>query len=551
MKARNETPTQLAGPIELGVGLAATLAAMWLHFIFLRHAGALWRDEAGGVQLANLPSIGGMWQMLPHGGFPAFFPIAVRAWTALGLGDDAGLRLFGFLIGLSVLAALWINARIMGYRVPMLSLAWLGANITLVRAGDSLRAYGCGSLFAVLCLGLTWRLMRSPDWKRFLLASLAGILSVQCLYQNAFLLLAVCASAAWACLPRRQWRTALVVLAAGLPAMLSLLPYLEPVRHSQDWWIISKTGFNFTLVWRNLSFALAGPQAWPKWVWIGIFLLIVVAGIAALLKRNADADTFKNDLTLFAAGAGLAGSTGFFIFIWLAQLPTQPWQYLPLITFVTACMDAALLPGLQRQRIPLAVFAALMICMLLPRSADLAKCRQTNIDLIAAQLQKSAAPDDFIILYPWYCGVTFGRYYQGQTPWVTLPALSDYRFHRYDLLKEKLQATSPIAPVVARAFATLASGHRLWIIGRLPGPQPGETSVPELPPAPNGPYGWLDAPYTYVWGRQLAQPLSNYAGKIELVPVTSPTSVSPLEDEDLPLFVLAGWRSPTPPATPH
>ena len=541
MIPRKKQSSRFFTKIELAVGLDATLVAVWLHFIFLRHAGALWRDEAGGVQVATLPGIGEMWRMLPHGGFPAGFPMIVRIWTAVGFGDDSGLRLLGFLIGLSVLAALWWNAWIMGRGIPLLSLGLLAANITLVSAGDSLRAYGCGSFFMLLSLGLVWTLMRLPDWKRFLAASLAGILSVQCLYQNAFLLLAVCGSAAWVCLRRGQWRTSLVVLAAGLPAALSLVPYIKPVRQAQDWWIISKIGLDPSIVWENLSSALATPLEWQKWVWIGMFLLVVGAGIASLLKKTTATDIAENDLTLFAATACVAGSAAFFVFLWLAQLPTQPWQYLALITFVAACVDATLADWLKRHHVLPIIFVGVMVCMPLPRTIELAKYRQTNIDVIAAQLQKSAATNDLIIVYPWYCGVTFGRYYHGQTPWITLPDLADHRFHRYDLLKEKLRATEPIKPVLDRAAATLASGHHLWIVGELPPPQPGETRAPDLPPAPNNTYGWFDAPYSYVWGLQLRQSLATNADQVEPVPVASPTRVNPFEN--LPLTVVAGWRS--------
>ena len=84
-----------------------------------------------------------------------------------------------------------------------------------------------------------------------------------------------------------------------------------------------------------------------------------------------------------------------------------------------------------------------MVFVPLGAGVRLAKYRQTNIDLIAAQLREQAGPNDLILVYPWYCGITFNRYYHGAAPWTTLPALSDPRIHRYDLLKEKLAARRP------------------------------------------------------------------------------------------------------------
>jgi len=162
-----------------------------------------------------------------------------------------------------------------------------------------------------------------------------------------------------------------------------------------------------------------------------------------------------------------------------------------------------------------------------------------NIDLIAAQLREQAKPDDLILVYPWYCGVTFNHYYQGAAPWITLPALSDFRVARYDLLKEKLAATNPIKPVLDQIAQTLASGNRLWIVGDLPTPEPGETEPPDLPPAPEGPQGWSDVPYSYVWGRQAERFIAANGGKIEVVPTGSGDRVSIYEKASL--AVVKGW----------
>ena len=89
---------------------------------------------------------------------------------------------------------------------------------------------------------------------------------------------------------------------------------------------------------------------------------------------------------------------------------------------------------------------------------------------------------------------------------------------------------------------TLASGHRLWIVGELPAPQPGETAPPDLPPAPNGPYGWSDVPYSYVWGRQAQHFIAALGAQSELIPVGSGQGVSIYENS--PLTLVKGWAPP-------
>ena len=189
--------------------------------------------------------------------------------------------------------------------------------------------------------------------------------------------------------------------------------------------------------------------------------------------------------------------------------------------------------GFDRYRRWRVGLVALIAFVPLITGVNLARYRQTNIDLIAARLREQAKPNDLILVYPWYCGVTFNYYYHGATPWVTLPALSDFRFARYDLLMEKLAATAPIKPVLDQMAQTLGSANRLWIVGDLPAPEADETEPPDLPPAPGGPQGWFDVPYTYVWGRQVEHFIASHGGHIEPVSTGSDDGVNLYEKASL------------------
>ena len=128
------------------------------------------------------------------------------------------------------------------------------------------------------------------------------------------------------------------------------------------------------------------------------------------------------------------------------------------------------------------IIAASVALIAFPMANSALQWRQTNGDLVAAQVSQNAAPRNLIVVHPWYNALTFARYYRGTAPWTTLPPLQDYRFYRYDLLKSKLQTTNAIASVLEETEATLQSGHRVWFVGQLPGPQPDGSPPPDLPP---------------------------------------------------------------------
>ena len=549
----SEKREQLLGRMGLGICLLATLLAVCLHAVYLTHAGALWRDEASGIQLAHSTDLSVKWR-LARDNFPLLFFALMRVWSALGLGaSDFTLRLLGFGIGLGMLGVMWLNARLMGSRWPFISLGLLAANLTLVRWGDSLRPYGCGALLIMLTFGLVWKLVRTPGRSSFLIASLAAILSVQTLYQNAFLVLAACL-AGWAvCARHRQWKTAALVLGVGLLAALSLLPYVPLLVHEQEYMALFKMGFQLDRVWATLAFALGSDLGWPLLGWFGLAPLVLGAGWAALLDRVKGSPIGLQDLPLFAVSALVAGTALFFAFLRLSEFPTQPWYFLPLLAFAATALDAALANWCRQFRAWPPVFVAVMVCVPFPAIWKSAQFRQTNIDLIAAELHRRAKPGDFIVVSPCYCGISFARYFKAPVAWTTLPPFDDYRFHRTDLLKEALCSEARLKGVLAQAARVLASGHTLWIVGALAGPAPGESQPPELPPPPlpNQPFGYLEACWRgYIWERQMVHLLETRPQSVNLLHLGPAAGVNPYED--LPLFMATGWRgepatAPTPP----
>jgi hypothetical protein len=516
-----------------------TLCAVYLHVLFLLNAGGLWRDEAGFVHLSLLPSVTEVWQNLPHDSFPILMPLVVRAWSAAAsLGNtDAGLRVLGLYVGLFLLLAFWFASWMTCKGAPLLAVTLAGLNVTMVRVGDSLRAYGLGSALAVLMLALIWRLTWRPGFAIFSCAVAVAVLSVQSLYQNAFFVFAACCGGFALCVVERRWRHTLPILAVGAAAAVSLLPYVPLIIRAKGWSMTARPGFRFSRGWEQLSLATGSPLTVFTWVWIALSMGALAATISVLFWRRDRLPDHVRGLILFAGTSLVLAAAGFAFFLRLAALPTQPWYYVPLMAFSVVCLDTIFLAAWRWAQTAAVILATLTIFTTFLFGLPGVKCRQTNLDLIAASLSSEVAPNDYVIVHQWHLGVTFQRYYKSEAPWTTLPPLEDHALHRVDLLKAKMQTKDPIAPVIDQITSTLQSGNRVWLVGNFPVTQ---EPLPEILPAPNNPWGWFDVPYSFHWGAQVTQFLSAHCQRSAVVMAPSTNCVNPFEN--VPVFVVTGWK---------
>ena len=169
--------------------------------------------------------------------------------------------------------------------------------------------------------------------------------------------------------------------------------------------------------------------------------------------------------------------------------------------------------------------------------------RFTNVDLVAQRVAVEAGPDDFIVVTPWYCGITFDRYFKGPTPWDTLPPLKDHSIHRYDLVREKMETREVLQPVLAQMAATLQAGHRVWVVGQIRIPAAGQPVPPDLPPPPLKYSHWSDQPYNWNWTDQAVVFLRNHSRQFQQV--YSSTNENVNITENLQLQLAEGWQSST------
>ena len=512
-----------------------TLFATYLHVLFLLNAGGLWRDEVDLVHLSLLPSISEVWKNMPHDSCPILMHLVVRVWSAAGLGNtDPSLRVLGLYVGLFLLLAFWFASWTMRNGAPLLAVTLAGLNMTIVRAGDSLRGYGLGSALAVLALASIWRLTCRPSLAALFCAVTVAVLSVQSLYQNAFLLFAACCGGFVLCAVEQRWRDTLPIFAVGATAAVSLLPYI-PVIAGAHWSVLYKLGFRFSHAWKVFSVATGSPLTGFTWVWVALWIGALATAICVLFWRR---DRLPNQsLILFAGTSVVLGAAGYACFLKLTEYPTQPWNYVPLMAFSAVCLDALFFTAWRWARPAVMILAALTISSAFLFELRVVKCRQTNVDLIAAPLSSEVAPGDYVIVHPFYCGVTFNRYYRGAASWTTLPPLEDYTLQRYDLFKAKIQTKDPIAQIIDRITSTLQSGNRVWLVGEMPH---SEEPLPEILPAPNNPWGWSADHYSFYWGVQVTQFLSAHSQRGAVVMPPSMNCVNPYEN--LPVVVLTGWK---------
>jgi len=527
---------------EWAVAIALSIVVIVLHALFMSHAGALWRDEADVVQLAMMPTVRDILQNFQIGSTPILFPFALRAYTAIVGASDFDFRVLGMLVGMGIVCTLWLNARLVGQGLPLISLVLLGFNTFFIQWGDSIRGYGIGSGFILLTFALLVRVVEQPTWPRTAAALLAALASVHLLFQNSVLLFSICTAAITISLIRRRWRAASMVLGIGLVAALSVLPYAGALIDAQQWTLLVKHPTTLPGLWSRLSDTLASPLPFMTWVW-HLLVVLAVAGVIWLIWKNRTSELKEQpkDLLFICVLAMVIAIGAYYLFLEILSYFTRPWHYLPVIALVAVTLDCVIqfLAKNTWMRVARLTLVIIIAGTLLVPAWQKVQVRQTNIDLVIQELERYSSAEDFILVEPWFCGVSFNRYYRGAANWMTLPAIADHKIHRYDLVKAKMESSNPIDDILRNVVKTLQSGNRVWVVGEIYFPK-NEAAVPSLPPAPNSPWGWLVSPYIEAWSLQVNFFLLTHGlhSQFVTIPVDDPVN----EYENLQLLVVQGWR---------
>jgi hypothetical protein len=531
--------------IELVLCLAITLLSIGLHAGRRLHAGAMWRDEINVVNIGLMPTLADVWRWIEIETFPLGWPMTVRAWSAGFGSSDASLQNLGLIIGLAIVAMLWYNARGRPNGLPLVSLALLATNATVVVYGDSARGYGLGTAVGLFAFDTIRRMIMQPSRRRIIVSIIAGTLAVQCMYFNITLLLALGAGGCAISLRRRDWRPAAAIIGVGMIAAVSLLPYLIPVSRQTEWNTLAKSAVSFPWLFNEFTSAANSSGNFMIWVW----LLAWVAALAAcgyrFFRPRTDGDSLAKDDALFFGCILLFAPVFYFIFIKLSGVPSHPWYYIGILATLAVAIDWALDLAVGANFVARCIRAAcvvVMVCAVASYAWQGIHLRLTNIDLVAAELEKTAGPQDMILISPWWPGTTFLRYYHGPAYWSSLPDLGELKLQRYDIMKKKMAEEEPIRQTLQRIADTLSSGHKLYIVGGhivsiLQSMRPEEMRV-NVPPIPKSPTS--EGLFQEVWSRQVAFLIRSHAMSINHIPIAVDDPVC--DWENMPVFVVQGWH---------
>jgi hypothetical protein len=524
---------------EWATAFVLSATAVFLLIVRVTHAGALWRDECAVVNLARMTSVSEIAHNFQHEAFPVPFPIFVRLYTSVFGISDVAFRVFGFIAGIVVLAAIWLNARLIGRGPPLIALALLGLNTTFLFWGTTVRGYGFGSALIVLAFGLLASLLHKISLDRIIAATLVSIGAIQSLVHNLPLVAAIVLAATIVCLLSHDFKRLIVFLSVLGICMISFLPYLGA--YSSSWSQVVEFPVTVRFLWNQFNFALGNPNRPLAVFWHIAFVVLVATSLLLLFRTRFEKGTLDRRILFFASLVAIAAPLAYGAFLETLSYLPRSWYFLALVAVLAVTLDclASKLCNSLSMRISRLAFAIIGLIVLPINAWPKLLERQTNIDIVARKLTQEAKPSDLVVLAPWQYGISFNRYYHSSTPSITLPSIVDLRVHRYDLFREKMLSEHPIDDVLEKIQQTLANGNRVWIVGGIKLPREGR-GPRTLPPASNANAGSDNVAYSDAWMEQIGAFVREHSQRGQNVPLPTNQRINPFED--VPLLVVDGWQ---------
>jgi len=350
---------------------------------------------------------------------------------------------------------------------------------------------------------------------------------------------------------RRQWKTLAALAGIGAVSCVSMAIYLPIIHRGSAYVPMNKFPFfSLSTLWYRLGNALTarssaqpGPNGPEVWFWIVLLLGGSIVALMVQWKRQRQTHDqeaaavnilrVRSDLALFCVVSMLLGIVGYMAFLVKLQFITQAWYYVEMLCLCAISLDGLLGAHWSRLRPWGLLRIGFMVVMMAwgARSTwEEAHTRRSNVDLIAAALDKNASEEDLIVVQGAWEGITFNRYYHGQAHWMTVPPIDSHLVHRSDLVLEKMNKLDPMAPVLREITNTLQSGHSVWLVGNMSAMRPNQ------PPSGK----WVGT-YENYWRAQITAVLLGHALRERVLELPMDGPVCFLEN--LPLIWFAGYKS--------
>jgi hypothetical protein len=385
--------------------------------------------------------------------------------------------------------------------------------------------------------------IQTPSKRRVFVAALAGILSVQSVYQNAVFFAAIVVGAVAVALMRGSWKRTFLPIVIGLSAAISLLPYAGIVWRRGEWNPLNQTHLTIADVSARFLEVVSGSGRvvlafWLAMVAAALALAVAHVWCSAWTKRT---HPVGSDSTVAYAGVVLAGAVvGLAMFYLSFAYPTEPWYYVGLVALIGVCAEAAIAPWAHTpdRRIVLALVVVVVLASGGRHAWRALQVPQTNVHLVSARLNAETTPGDLIIAHSWVYVIPLERYYRGDAEVTTIPPLDDHKVHRYDLLKRQMLSPNPVAPLIARIEQVLKGGYRVWVVGYRQSRNADWLELQPIgrPPLPGS--GWSVRPYVREWSLETLRFLTQHALEQSEIPIDH----GPPPFESVQLMVARGWR---------
>jgi hypothetical protein len=325
--------------------------------------------------------------------------------------------------------------------------------------------------------------------------------------------------------------------------------------------------FNSSALWTGLGDALAarssgdpnGSNGHQIWFWIelllaGLIVAVVMQRKPAGGKQSPEAGETHHaktrpDLALFCVVSMILGIAGYSVFLLKLQFFMQPWYFAGILIFCAISLDGILGANWPALR-PWGLFRIGFMVVIMALSAkpawEEAHTRRSNVDAAAAFLSQNAAAGDLVVVQEVWVGITFNRYYRGQTHWVTVPPVDSHQVHRNDLVMDMMNHPDAMVPVLREITSTLRSSNSVWLVGSISFTRPPKlpsapTPLPPLPPKLQT--GWWLGSYLEWWNQQVATQLSEYSlqDQPQEIPVRGPVNLL----ENVSVVRFSGYRPDT------